>query len=126
MYLEHDEGSGDVKWLFDAVYIPLDPADCMCSSMENVAADIHLTTNYSCNTTAVCNVITCDVRDSPLRSVDVTVNPCHNPPSLDVNIDILGRVSKIHANDNTTTSLGSVALILTLWHYDYSMDVEVS
>ena len=115
-----------MKWLFDAVYIPLDPADCMCSSMENVAADIHLTTNYSCNTTAVCNVITCDVRDSPLRSVDVTVNPC--PPSLDVNIDILGRVRKIHANGNTTTSLGSVGvtLILTLWHYDYSMDVEVS
>ena len=55
------------------------------------------------------------------------VNPCNDPPSLQVNVLANGRTQTILANDNTTTSLSEVdaQLRINLWHFDYSMDVQV-
>lgn len=116
--------------LFHDVYIPLDPADCMCSSVENVAADIQLRTSYNCSTTARCMQILCNVinTNSSLQSVDIVVNSCDNPPSLSLGVHTLDSSWTMHATDNTTMSLDGVGVVMLLkiWHYNYSMDVEVS
>ena len=111
------------------VYIPLDPGDCMCSTMQEVAGNLHDLTDFSCNTTdKECSSIRCNISDSPAQSVTMYVSPCNDPPSLRLNIIVNGNTQNIETNGNQTTILSDIAadLRITIWHFDYSMDVEVS
>ena len=115
-------------WLLYPVYIPLDPADCLCSSMQNVAEDIHLLSDFSCNTTVGnCAEIVCDVVNSPLQFVSMEVIQCDSPPSLDISIVLQSSNYHVSTNTNRTLVLTSVGatLYINIWHYDYSMDVQV-
>ena len=116
---------GDPLWLLEAVYVPLKPADCMCSSMKNIATDIH-SVSYICNTAKDCTQLNCTVNDSPLQSMNLTVYPCDSPPSLDLDVNLWTTVYRTHSSDNTTTVLDNgVTVKIEIWHYDYSMDIQV-
>ena len=69
----------------------------------------------------------CDVSNSVMESFSMTVISCDDPPSIQLNVHANNLTQTILANDNTTTSLNKVdaALNISLWHFDYSMDVEV-
>ena len=56
------------------------------------------------------------------------VTPCDVPPSLQFNVSANGHTQKIFADGNQTTTLSDFddTLRITIWHFDYSMDVEVS
>ena len=98
----------------------------MCSSMENVASEIHHKINYDCTTFDDCTEIQCTTRHSILQSMNFIINSCEK--SLDVELHMEGdEITTVHAEDNTTETLDSlgVDLIIDLWHFDYSMDVEV-
>ena len=98
----------------------------MCSSMENIATDIH-SVSYTCNTAKNCTGVNCITNNSPLQSVNLTVFPCDSPPSLDLDVTLWTTVYRIHANDNTTRILDNgVAIKIEIWHFDYSMDIQVS
>ena len=118
-----------MEWLFEAVYIPLDPYGCMCSSMETLAEDVNLdisgSTDYNC--TANCTEVVCEVWDSSLHAVRMTVYQCDQPPSLMVEIAIDGATHAFKVNNNDTVSLGDLGIQLEvmLWHFNYSMDVQV-
>ena len=125
---------GSTLLLFDPVYIPLNPGVCMCNTMQEVADNIHDLTGFSCDTTDnECNSIRCDESDSssqslPLQSVGMSVSPCDDPPSLILNVGVNGDTQSITADDNKVVSLSHLdaTLRISLWHFDYSMDVEVS
>ena len=124
------EGDEDALWLFDPLYVPLFPGDCMCSSMKNVASEIHERTNYNCRVNSDCGEIQCTVRHNTLKSINLIINSCDHPPSVDVELHMEGddELIKIHADHNTTTKLDSQLggdLVIDLWHFNYSMDVEV-
>ena len=101
----------------------------MCSSMENVASEIHDRTNYDCTVNNDCDEIQCTVRHNTLKSLNLIFNSCDLPPSVDVELHMEGDEVpiKIHANRNTTTKLDRLGedLVIDLWHFDYSMDIEV-
>ena len=81
----------------------------------------------NCNTDNECTTVRCDVSKSVVESVSITVTSCDDPPSIQLNVHANGHTQSILANDNTTTSLSEVdaELRTKLWHFDYSMDVEV-
>ena len=125
---------GSPLLLFDPVYIPLDPGDCMCNTMQEAADNLHDLTGFSCDTTDdECTSIRCDVSDSsaqslPLQSVGMSVRPCDDPPSLILSVAVNGDTQPITADDNKVVSLSHLdaKLRISVWHFDYSMDVEVS
>ena len=113
------------------VYIPLDPGDCVCAAqckkwqttfMTSLISHVIYTTNEECSS------IRCNISDSPAQSVTLYVSPCNDPPSLQLNIIVNGNTQNIDTNGNQTTVLSDIAadLKITIWHFDYSMDVEVS
>ena len=97
--------------------------------MENVASEIHDRTNYDCTVNIDCDEIHCTVRHNALKSLKLTINSCDHPPSVDVELHVDGdeKPIKIHANHNTTTKLDRLGedFVIDLWHFDYSMDIEV-
>ena len=96
LMMQNSNGSIDIRSLFDPVYILLDADDCMCSSLQEVANNIHNLTSFSCNITdEECTNIQCDVSDSSLRSVGMSVSPCDDPPSLQVNVIVDGETQYI-------------------------------
>ena len=100
----------------------------MCSSMENVASEIHYRTNYNCTTSDDCTEIQCTVRHSILQSINFIMNSCDHPPSMDVELHMdSDEVTRVHADSNTTTTVDSlnVDLVIDLWQFDYSMDIQV-
>ena len=116
-------------YMFGPVYFPLDPGDCMCHTMDDAAYNIQNLTDFNCYTTdEECTTINCDISDSVAQSVSMSVKPCDDPPSVQVNVLANGHTHIIVANDNTTTSLSEIdaELRINLWHFDYSMDVQVS
>ena len=102
--------------------------------MQKVADNLHDLTSFSCDTTdEECTNIQCDGVDSsaqslPLQSISMGVTPCDDPPSLHLNVDVNCDTQSIHADDNKIVSLSHLdaALGISVWHFDYSMDVEVS
>jgi hypothetical protein len=125
--LHHNDGSGQT--ILTPLYIPLDPGDCMCSTMEDAADNIHNLTSFSCSVTdEECTSIQCDIADIPGQSVGVTVSPCDDPPSLQFAVIVNGNTQSISADGNKTVSLGEVDadLRIRIWHFDYSMDVELT
>ena len=126
--MQHNDGS--TRRIFDPVYFPLDPGDCMCSTMEEAAENLHNLTAFSCNITdEECTNIYCVISDTnPQSYVDTRISPCDNPPSLHTTVVIYGNTQTIDANGNKTTRLNVLPadLKITIWHFDYSMDVEVS
>ena len=110
------------------MYIPLDPGDCMCSTMYLAASLIDNFSDFSCNDPEEeCTTIRCD---GLTQSISLHVNPCDVPPSLQFNVHVFANnhTHEIFANGNQTTSLSDFngELEITMWHFDYSMDVEVS
>ena len=101
----------------------------MCSSMKNVASEIHERTNYDCTINSDCGEIQCTVRHNTLKSINLIINSCDHPPSVDVELHMEGDEVpiKIHADRNTTTKLDRLGedLVIDLWHFNYSMDIEV-
>ena len=61
-------------------------------------------------------------------TVSMYLTPCDVPPSLQFNVFANGHTRIIFADGNQTTALSDVngTLQLIMWHFDYSMDVEVS
>ena len=114
-------------WLFEPLFVPLFPHDCICDSMENVASNIHYRANYDCTVNNDCDEIQCTVRHSTLHSVNFIFNSCDDPPSVDVELHMDSGTVTVHANDNITERVESldVDMIIDLWHFDYSMDVQV-
>ena len=92
-----------------------------------MASQIHYRANYDCTVNNDCDEIYCTVRHSTLRSVNFIFNSCDHPPSVDVELHMDSGTVTVHANDNTTQTVQSlgVDLIIDLWHFDYSMDVQV-
>ena len=101
----------------------------MCSSMQNIAEDIDLPSDYDCNTTdAECHEIQCDaIDDTRLETILMVVSPCTGPPSVDLTLVISGESHNLTADGNRTLDLieGSDLLIIHIWHFNYSMDIEV-
>ena len=97
--------------------------------MQEVADDIfnHTAELYCYITDEECTSISCNAIDIeyPLQTVGMTVSPCDDPPSLQLNVN---DTQSIFADGNKTVSLGEVDadLRIRIWHFDYSMDVEVS
>ena len=97
--------------------------------MQEVAENLHEFTAFSCNTTDdECTSIRCDVIDTSVQSVGMSVVPCSDPPSLVLSVDVEGDTQSISADGNRTVTLNDVPanLRINIWHFDYSMDVEVS
>ena len=97
--------------------------------MQEVADNIHDLTSFLCNITdEECTSIICNVSVSPVQSFGMSVTPCDDPPSLQVNVIVDGDTQSIFADGNKTVSLRDVDadLRIRIWHFDYSMDVEVS
>ena len=115
--------------LFEPVYVPLDPGDCMCSTMEEAADNIHNLTSFSCSVTdEECTSIRCNVSISPVQSFGMTVSPCDDPPSLQFAMTANDATQSVSVNHNTTIPLNTIpaGLRISIWHFDYSIDVEVS
>ena len=92
--------------------------------MQNV---VYSMSNPSCYiTNDECTDTRCDSLTYPTVSMYVT--SCDVPPSLQFNVFASGRTQIIFADGNQTTALSDVdgTLQLFMWHFDYSMDVEVS
>ena len=99
--------------------------------MEDAADNIHNLTSFSCSVTdEECTSIQCDIgiSDVPLQSVGMTVSPCDDPPSLQFAVIANGDTQSISVDHDTTIPLNAIAaeLRIRIWHFDYSMDVEVS
>ena len=97
--------------------------------MQEVADNVYDLASFLCRITDEgCTSIQCDVSDSPVQSVGMTVSPCDDPPSLQVNVIVDSDTQYIFANGNKTVSLSDIddTLRISIWHFDYSMDVEVS
>ena len=95
--------------------------------MRTVAYQIHYRANYDCTVNNGCDEIYCTVRHSTLHAVNFIFNSCDHPPSVDVELHMDSGIVIVHANDNITQTVQSldVDLIVDLWHFDYSMDVQV-
>ena len=118
--------NGSIYSVLDPLYIYLDPGDCMCKAMSSAASQIAYHSDFSCDDPdEECTRIRCD---RPTQSISLYVTPCDVPPSLQFNVFANGHVQIIFANGNQTTPLSDndVELEITMWHFDYSMDVEVS
>ena len=122
-------GSSRIDWIFHPVYIPLDPHGCMCSSMQSI-----LLSNNTCESIDECNHIRCNASNTAMESFEMNVTACHHPPNpyqdpyLDFKI-LMGHIHLIHNvhYSGTTRLSGSAAILyLTMWKFDYSMDIEAS
>ena len=135
MKTTHNQRLGDALYrdstqsIFDPIYFPLDPGDCMCSTMQEAADNLHNLTAFPYDITdEECTTIRCIIADNPPQSVTTRISPCDDPPSLHTTVVINGHTQNVVANGNQTTTLTDIAadLKITIWHFDYSMDVEVS
>ena len=99
----------------------------MCSTVEDMGHRINsIFYNFWCNITdEECTSVRCD---NPTYSVSMYVTPCDAPPSLQFNVYANGHTQIIFTTGNQTTTLSVVngTLNITMWHFDYSMDVSVS
>ena len=115
--------------LVDPVYFPLLPGKCMCDSMKAVAEDMYWLNSSSCNTTdAECTgELLCNLEDSALQQVTMSISQCDNPPTLTLGMVVNGQSYPTELTDNTTSALGDlgVTVIYTVWYYNYSMDIQV-
>ena len=95
--------------------------------MDIVADNIHDRINFACTTYTDCAQVHCTTRHGPLQGINLVVNSCDKPPSVDMELVIGGDKKMIHADHNITTSVDGIdeEFIIDLWHFDYSMDVEV-
>ena len=115
--------------VLDPIYFPLDPGDCMCSTMQEAADNLHNLTAFPCDITdEECTTIRCTISDNPPGSVTTRISPCDDPPSLHTTVVMNGDTQNIDTSGNLTTTLNDIPadLKITIWHFDYSMDVEVS
>ncbi|CAI8024429.1 hypothetical protein GBAR_LOCUS14183 [Geodia barretti] len=115
--------------LVDPVYFPLLPGKCMCDSMKAVAEDMYWLNSSSCNTTdAECTgELLCNLEDSALQQVTMSISQCDNPPTLTLGMVVNGQSYPTELTDNTTSALGDlgVTVIYTVWYYNYSMDIQI-
>ena len=122
----HHNNEVIADFVYHPVFIPLHPGDCMCDTLQY---ESHTPIGYTvCSTTdKECNTILCDVSNSVVESFSMTVISCDDPPSIQLNVHANNLTQTILANDNTTTSLSETVneLRISLWHFDYSMDIEV-
>ena len=97
----------------------------MCITVGDIEDQMYFFNHLSCYVTEECTGIRCDDLTHPLS---MYVTPCDVPPSLQFNLTANGHTQIIFATGNQTTSLRYVdaTLEITMWHFDYSMDVKVS
>ena len=116
--------------MFDGVYFPLNIYPIKC--MEKIASYIDLNiedahTDYSCcavNST----YLHCHVQNSSFQYVAMRVHPCANPPSIDLIITVdndRNVYSNISQNSSIYVTEDNIEIQISLWHYNYSMDVQV-
>ena len=102
----------------------------MCSSLEQVARDIDLnigtdfTTLYN-YTSPSCSQVVCDVINTPFQSLNMSVHSCDSPPSIDLSITIRGEAHSYNIGRNQSISLSDFLIEVQIWHYNYSMDIQV-
>ena len=92
--------------------------------MGHLEYQMYFFDHLSCYVTEECTGIRCDNLTYPLS---MYVTPCDVPPSLQFNLIANGHTQIIFATGNQTTRLSDVdgTLEITMWHFDYSMDVVV-
>ena len=102
----------------------------MCSSLEQVAQDIDLNigtdfpTLYKC-TNPSCSQVVCQVFNSPFQSLNMSVHSCSSPPSIDLSITISGEEHSYNIDRNQSILLSGFLIKIQIWHYNYSMDIQV-
>ena len=98
----------------------------MCDSMQEVAEDIDLLANSTCHTTNNdCSQLQCTVEESALQSVIMNVSQCENPPKVTLTIVAVGTSYNVEVTGNTTRIINGITVMITVWYYDYSMDLQV-
>ena len=99
--------------------------------MEQIAFSINLNitdaTDYFCSAVDSTS-LDCFVLNSSLQYVALRVHPCANPPSIDIEINIDNDVhmhNNISRNSSIYVTEDNIEIQIYLWHYDYSMDIQV-
>ena len=123
-----DRSGQSTEILLAPVYLPLNPHECMCNSMEAVAEDIDLLFDSSCNITDEgCTELQCAVDESPVQRLTMNLSQCDTPPTLNFEIVAQDTTYTAPVTGNTTKSLASIGVTVafTVWYYEYSMDLQV-
>lgn len=122
-----------VETLLETLYFYLDPATCLCDSMQYVAEDMYLLSDYSCNTThdSNCTEIFCQVEGNTLESVTYDLYQCTSPnPTFELSMVLSSQTYSLNVTDNTTRTITTDGLVLNViinvWYFNYSMDLQVS
>ena len=124
LYVDRD--GQDTETLVDTVYFPLNPAHCMCDSMQEVAEDIDLLANSTCRiANENCSQLQCTVEQSVLQSVTMNVSQCENPPKVTLTMVVAGNSYSAEVTGNRTETINGITVMITVWYYDYSMDLQV-
>ena len=121
---------GETLSVFDPIFVPLNTSECMCDSLERIADDVDLDigtsiiTLYNC-TNPNCSRVVCTVLDSPVQFVNMTVHSCDSPPSIDLSTAISGTAHSYNVDHSQTISSSGFQMNVDIWHFNYSMDVQV-
>lgn len=111
--------------LFPESFLPLDPADCMCSSLEtlaSVAESIHPVIESDCVTTRNCTAVRCELNIATIFTyfIEMVVLPCNN--SLEFLIeDTLGQAIVVEPFQGP----GTESRIVTVLGFQFNIEMAI-
>ena len=113
------------------VYVPLNPGDCMCDSLADLAQRAtHPLIEPQCSTNQRCDGVRCELDIlGTVYFLETVVLPCQNALSLLVEDSSGGVLHSSVFNRSETRSLQigifSLPTEVVILHHEYSMDIQV-
>ena len=112
-----------VALLIPSIKVPLNPTECMCSSIQNAA---NVTRHplpggtHPCSPDTRCGGMYCNITFVNIAT-HTTIDPCTE--SVQITTD---RFDRTFTNSEELPISGGATVYVTIHHYNYSMEVSVS
>ena len=135
LYVTTQVSTGDGLVLVPPLTIALNQTECMCESMESLAAGVGTPSGITatCQSTLACDGVTCAIEALGMTlTVEIDFRVCDEPPGsrvmvLDSSNDVIFD-KYFNSSDMDIISLGlftSLNLDVFIEHHDYSMILQV-